>query len=633
MKKKIYSLGIAMLFLFPVVALSQGYINWPAAEDTIIVPANSVLNVFIGNDTAGTGPQGAHGITAWQNRNRVYVLLAGQKYAWSAVCSLSVASRSLYIRGENGKDYTIPSTVSSVHKPIIRSISSPLITAWFVLNAADQVFAMKNLCWTAYDEFINPTHLQTATGTFITCGTNARANIYLDNCILTAALTVLNYGGRSLTPLTTDGKVVRIQNCIIGDNGSLQRSNLGAGRVLDFRSNGVDTLDMTNNTIFNVIDRVVRYLGSPKPIFSVKFNHNTVQNCISYHGLVSLGWVDSAGSGPFEIKDNLFVDPYALGADTDQARQQEFTDNPDLDVNGLPACSWFICRKNNTTHMTPWSISNNYYYISDSGKAIRDFETGVGLHHVIYPSTAAERILTSDMAAQLNANGGNATTAFKKVTVKFANATQFPSKMCRWYFSPLSTGYVPTTLAIDSCKGAGEGKIKYATAPMPNFTMLPQFNQPYNQFNQFPYDLKRMTVDSIMEWLDFSFDANWNLSAGASDGKIVGDPRWKFVDLGVTTTGVNSSSSQVPGTFTLSQNYPNPFNPSTQINYEIPTTSLVTLKIVNILGQVVATLVNEKQEAGSHPVTFDASKFASGVYFYQLTAGNFNATRILVLMK
>jgi len=168
---------------------------------------------------------------------------------------------------------------------------------------------------------------------------------------------------------------------------------------------------------------------------------------------------------------------------------------------------------------------------------------------------------------------------------------------------------------------------------MPNFTMLPQFNQPYNQFNQFPYDLKRMTVDSIMEWLDFSFDANWNLSAGASDGKIVGDPRWKFVDLGVTTTGVNSSSSQVPGTFTLSQNYPNPFNPSTQINYEIPTTSLVTLKIVNILGQVVATLVNEKQEAGSHPVTFDASKFASGVYFYQLTAGNFNATRKMVLMK
>jgi len=54
---------------------------------------------------------------------------------------------------------------------------------------------------------------------------------------------------------------------------------------------------------------------------------------------------------------------------------------------------------------------------------------------------------------------------------------------------------------------------------------------------------------------------------------------------------------------------------------------------VNILGQTVATLVNEKQEAGSHPVTFDASKFASGVYFYQVTAGNFSATKKMVLMK
>ena len=174
MKSIIYSLGLAMLFLLPGVALSQGYINWPATEDTIIVPGSSTLNVFIGSDTAGTGPQGAHGQVAWQNRNRVYVLLAGQRYGWSAVCSLSVAHRSLYIRGENGKDYTIPSTLTSVKRPVLRSITSPLVTAWFVLNADDQIFAMRNVCWTAYDENINPTDLRNATGTFITCGTNAR---------------------------------------------------------------------------------------------------------------------------------------------------------------------------------------------------------------------------------------------------------------------------------------------------------------------------------------------------------------------------------------------------------------------------------------------------------------------------
>jgi hypothetical protein len=630
MKKIIHSLGLAMLFLLPVVALGQGYINWPAVEDTILVPANSVLNVFIANDTAGTGPQGAAGATAWQNRNRVYVLLAGQKYAWAATCSLNVASRSLYIRGENGKDYTVPSTMTSVHKPIIRSISSPLITAWFVLNAADQVFSMRNVCWTAYDEVLNPTDLRLATGTFITCGANARPSVYLDSCILTAALTVLNYGGRSLSPLTTDGKVVRIQNCIIGDNGTLQRSNMGAGRVVDFRSAGVDTLDMFNNTIFNVIDRVVRYLGSPKPIFSVKFNHNTIQNCISYNGFVSLGWIDSSGNGPFEIKDNMFADNYALGADTDKARQVEFTDNPDLDVNNLPSCSWFICRANNTGHVTPWVITNNYYIVSDSGKAIRDYATPA--HPLLHPSTEAERILTSDMAYQLNANGGNSTTAFTKLTnLSFTKATQFPSKFCRWYFSPVSEGYKPTTLAIDSCIGAGEGKIKNATAPMPNFILLPQFNQYYNQYNQFPYDLKRMTVDSIMEWADFSYGANSNLAHAASDGKQVGSLMWSAPTV---ITGVSGGTTdQLPQKFALNQNYPNPFNPSTKIEYTIPTASKVTLKIFNLLGQVVATLVNERQEANTYVKEFDASRLSSGIYFYQINTDNFNATKKMILMK
>jgi nitrite reductase/ring-hydroxylating ferredoxin subunit len=438
MKSIIYSLGLALLFVLPGVALSQGYINWPATEDTILVPGNSVLNVFIGSDTAGTGPQGAHGQVAWQNRNRVYVLLAGQRYAWSAVCSLNVAHRSVYIRGERGKDYTIPSTVTSVERPVLRSISGTLTTAWFLLNADDQVFSMKNVCWTAYDENINPTDLRNATGTFVNCTANARPCVYLDSCVITGCLTVVQYAGRDLSVLTAGGKTIRIQNCIIGDNGSLQKSNLGAGRGVDLRSVGVDTLDMSNNTIFNVIDRVVRYLGSPKPIFSVKFNHNTIQNCTSYNGFVSLGWVDSSGNGPFEIKDNLFADNYAFGPDTDVNRQVEFTDNPDNDVNGLAAASWFICRKNNTSHVTPWVITNNYYNISDSGKAIRDFATPA--HPLLYNSSSPERILTSDMAAQLKANGGNATTAFTKVLRMQLNSPQnsaggtlvrFLTGMCR----------------------------------------------------------------------------------------------------------------------------------------------------------------------------------------------------------
>jgi hypothetical protein len=83
----------------------------------------------------------------------------------------------------------------------------------------------------------------------------------------------------------------------------------------------------------------------------------------------------------------------------------------------------------------------------------------------------------------------------------------------------------------------------------------------------------------------------------------------------------------------LLQNYPNPFNPSTTIRYALPARSHVTLSVLNALGQSVATLVNENQEAGYHTAEFNGSGLASGVYFYRLQAGEFEKGRRLVLLK
>ena len=83
----------------------------------------------------------------------------------------------------------------------------------------------------------------------------------------------------------------------------------------------------------------------------------------------------------------------------------------------------------------------------------------------------------------------------------------------------------------------------------------------------------------------------------------------------------------------LSQNYPNPFKPSTNINFTLPATSQVQLTVFNLLGQKVATLVNERRTAGNHTVQFDARSLASGVYFYQLQAGDFTLQRKMTLIK
>lgn len=89
----------------------------------------------------------------------------------------------------------------------------------------------------------------------------------------------------------------------------------------------------------------------------------------------------------------------------------------------------------------------------------------------------------------------------------------------------------------------------------------------------------------------------------------------------------------LPDKFNLSQNYPNPFNPSTTINYTIPERGQVELKVYDVLGREIATLVKKEQQAGSYEVRFDASKLTSGIYFYKLQSAGFVESRKMVLLK
>jgi len=96
--------------------------------------------------------------------------------------------------------------------------------------------------------------------------------------------------------------------------------------------------------------------------------------------------------------------------------------------------------------------------------------------------------------------------------------------------------------------------------------------------------------------------------------------------------GINDNGD-TPEEYKLSQNYPNPFNPHTRIDYSIPKSGVVTLKVYNLLGKEVSTLVSENKSAGSYSIIFNGSNLTSGIYFYRLTAGNYIETRKMLLIK
>jgi hypothetical protein len=106
-----------------------------------------------------------------------------------------------------------------------------------------------------------------------------------------------------------------------------------------------------------------------------------------------------------------------------------------------------------------------------------------------------------------------------------------------------------------------------------------------------------------------------------------------FTSYSAISTGVDNTAESVPLKYQLYQNYPNPFNPSTVISWQLPEKSHVLLKVYNILGKEVSTLVNEEKPGGKYKITFDAGNLASGVYFYRLITDSFIQTKKMMLIR
>jgi hypothetical protein len=163
-----------------------------------------------------------------------------------------------------------------------------------------------------------------------------------------------------------------------------------------------------------------------------------------------------------------------------------------------------------------------------------------------------------------------------------------------------------------------------------------------SELNNLGFEVERTTNNS--DWRVIGFIAGYGNSNSPKQYSLVDTDinqsgtyyyRLKQIDNDGTIeySGIVAVEVSVPNGFYLSQNYPNPFNPSTKIEFALPYNGFVDLKVYNPMGEIIAVLVNEQKNAGRYEITFNASAFPSGVYFYSLKIGGFVMTKKILLTK
>jgi hypothetical protein len=373
-------------------------------------------------------------------------------------------------------------------------------------------------------------------GALISFGTaGGLGRIFVDSCVL---------HGVNGNHIRTDGVVdtVIVTNTIFGDMGNVAPSNYGAGKAFDLRNVDVVYCKIQNCTFVNAQDRIVRHYQAKNPIHNFIFDHNTVVNCMGYHGFFSLGKVDSSGTGILKITNNLFLDHFALGADTAYLRQAEFTDPGEIDPrNNQPRMSWVMTNKNDAA---VWDIRNNYYAVSDSGEAMRKLKASDG--YIPRVDTVSEDpFLTWNMNKVLVAQGKDTTATFTKIKVSMTSVPPLMSTMLRWVYTPRTTdmtisgtyinpNYNGTGQGVNipynlTFKGDGKqknsGDANYKASLIISGIYALDYNRRSLQWYSYSAFESILGVGNV---LNCSYKSSVNLVAAGLDGRIIGDTRWSW---------------------------------------------------------------------------------------------------------
>ncbi len=392
--------------------------------------------------------------------------------------------------------------------------------------------------------------------------------------------------------------------------------------------------------------------GAPGIYYSFLASSDTVKPVISHIALGNVPKVNWPATVTASVTDNIGVDSvwvrwyknntgtgikhFKLLLTTGTNYAAAFN-SVQADVNYNDSIFYRIfARDNSSGHNTDSSALNKFKIINQFNACV-----GTGTSSSNYPFTTYWMDGRTQMlftAAELTASGMTAGTQIMKLgfnvitvggpamngfNVRYQLTTQ--TSLTGFVTSGWTTGYT------GSYTVAGTGW-QYIDMTSPYFV----YNGTSNLLIEVCYDNSSYTAFSPVNATSAS-GKTWgyytdNVSGCTMTGGAAqtNRPNVCFV---LTSTGAGNISSLIPSKYELSQNYPNPFNPTTKINFAIPKQGLVTMKIYDVLGREVRTLVNEVKQAGNYTVDFNATEFASGVYFYKLTSGDFSDIKRMILVK
>lgn len=333
-------------------------------------------------------------------------------------------------------------------------------------------------------------------------------------------------------------------------------------------------------------------------IFYVTQNSEFTGDIVSTQYGAAIGWGSNAGSYSVHGTDNLGNGTWAFS-----------------NVNGK---TWSMRVVPTTDADTSKEILGFYGF---AGKVFSvEAETGAEMWTVTLGSANAGFIKVLD---DLDSNGSPEFTLSGPQTV-FRVDTKTQNIL--WSYSPASS-YIRGVDMLSDVNGDGKKDIIVGMQTPGNVIVLNGATGgvifTYSFGSTVTYRADRVSALNSIDG-----NSTTEFMAGCRDGKLICFSGGQNIPVGISGT-----AGEIPTNYDISQNYPNPFNPTTNIKFSLPKDELVSIKVYDILGKEVATIMNENKPAGNYEVNFNASALSSGVYFYRMNAGSFNSIKRMVVLK